>query len=96
MRTVYYIEGSNFPYTDLEKAKKAEAKAIEQQKIWQENWQKHNPKLKLDKLISELENCMHIPEYVVGTCTYDSMRVKGMVRVCQKFAEENKIYLTYY
>lgn len=96
MRTVYYIDGSIWPFTDKDEAEKAELAHKEKQKEWQENWDKHDPRLKLEKLIHELKECMNVWEGTMATCSFDSIRVKGMVRTCQAFAKENKEYLNYY
>lgn len=96
MRTVYYIEGSSFPFTNKDEAEKAELLHKEREKEWQANYNQNNPALKLEKLIHELKECQNVWEGTICTCSYDVIRIKAMVRVCQEFADQHKEYLNYY
>jgi hypothetical protein len=89
----YYADGIiNRGYSTEEEALKAE----EQHKKMLESWKKNSSKGKLDKLIFDLQNACIIHPDTIATCPFESLAIKGMVRVCQQFAEENKEYLSHY
>jgi hypothetical protein len=95
--TLYYADCTNGFLDSRGFATAAEALAVEKQhREFEERWKENSPETKLEKLISELNQCQIINPETIATCTFDSIRVKAMVRVCQKFAEENKQYLNYY
>lgn len=96
MRTeiLYYVDGISWPFRTQKEALEAEAKHKEDCARWMENL--HSPHTKMEKLIKDLENALHIPEGTIATCTFSALQIKGLVRVCQKFVEEHKEYLNYY
>ena len=61
-----------------------------------QSWAENSPRTKFDKLVYELEKAYDIHPDTIATCSFTSLQIKGMVKVCQKFAEENKEYLNYY
>ncbi len=88
----YYSDYSTVPYNSEEDALKAEAC----HKKINEEYNKNTAKAKFDKLEFELKECLNVWAGTIATCSFDSISIKGMVRVCQKFAEEHKKFLTYY
>lgn len=69
-----------------------EKKEEERKKYWEEN----SPKSKYNELLVKLEKAFVISEDTIATCTFDSLKIKGLVTVCQEFVEKNKEYLKYY
>lgn len=59
-------------------------------------WNENSPQSKFDKLIYDLERATDIHPDTIATCSFTSLQIKNMVKVCQKFTEENKEYLNYY
>ena len=90
--TLYYAEGNPFPYLSKSAAEEWERKAAERRKHWLEN----TADARYDQLLQELKNCQYIPPGTITTCSYDAIRIKGMVRVCQEFAQKYKEFLNYY
>lgn len=92
MKTLYYAEGVSWPFDNEKDALSAEAKHKEDCARWIDN----SPQSKMEKLIKDLENATYILPGTIATCPYTSIQIKGMVKVCQKFTEENKEYLSSY
>jgi hypothetical protein len=90
--TTYYAEGYNWPFNSEEDALKKEAELKERQKQWENN----SPESKMKELLYNLEQCQCIHPQTIATCSFDCIRIKMMVKVCQAFAEKNKEYLNYY
>jgi hypothetical protein len=90
--TKYYSEYSSRPFDsrldclDFEENYKKRAK----------EWESKSAASKLDQLRFELSQQVFIPDETIATCTFDALIIKGLVKVCQKFVEENKEYLDYY
>jgi len=93
--TYYYADGSNQPYLNRYDAEKAELKYLEQTNRYLEAVSNY-PQIVLEKVELDLRACMNIPEGTIATCSRDSMKVKRMVMVCQKFVETYKEFLNYY
>ncbi len=81
-----------YGYKTEEEAREKEKEERDRSKAWEAN----TPDAKLDKLRFDLKDCLFIHPQTMATCSFDAIRIKKMVRVCQKFAEENKVYLDYY
>lgn len=64
-------------------------------KSWLEWAQTGSAEAKLNLLVNDLNKCQNT-EGMVATCSHDTLRIKGMIRVCQKFIEDNKELLKYY
>ncbi len=90
--TYFYAEGDNRPYSSEEEALKVE----ERNKEWREGLINNDPHVKLSKLKDDLDKAMYIHPATMATCTFSSLQVKAMVKVCQTFADVNKEYLNYY
>ena len=90
--TTYYAEGIGRPFYSKEDCERVETELKERQKYWAEN----SSAAKFDKLTHDLKEAMYIHPDTIATCTMESLVIKGMVRVCQKFAEDHKEYLNYY
>ncbi len=67
-----------------------------QLRYWKEYEEKGCPKAILSKLVHELTECLDVPEGIVVTCSHDAIRMKRMIHVCQKFAENYKSWLAHY
>lgn len=91
-KTIYYVDGIYYPFYNKEEAERVE----EDLKKTFINLKEHSSKHKLEKLILDLKNAEYIPEGTIATCSFDSLGIKNMVKVCQKFAEDHKEYLKYY
>lgn len=91
--TTYYADGYNWPFNSEEEALKKETELKEHQKQWFEN---NSSESKMKELLHNLEQSQYIHPHTLATCTFDSIRIKMMVKVCQAFAEKNKEYLNYY
>lgn len=98
MRTVYYLEigNTNWGYSSKEECEKYEAKERERVDRWIENMRQNSSAAKLEQLKLDLEKANTIWPGTLATCSYESLAIKGMVQVCQKFIEENKEYLKSY
>lgn len=96
MKIIYYPEHGNnhYPFSSKEECLKYEESFRKKELEWKSII--ITPKDHLEKLILNLETAMTIPLGTIATCTFESLQIKGMVRVCQEFAEENKKYLSYY
>lgn len=91
--TRYYIDGFYSPFFNKEEAEAAELKYKENLKRWQDN----SAQSKYEKLVHELKDCLYIDEErTMVTCSFDDLRIKHLIRICEKFAEDNKEYLKYY
>lgn len=90
--TTYYAEGSSQTFYNKEDALREEGRIREISVMRKLDC----PNSKLTVLKIDLENCLYVSPETMATCTFDSLRIKGMVRVCRKFVEENKKYLNYY
>jgi hypothetical protein len=93
MRTLYFADFGGTPYSSEAECLAAEAKERERQEYWRTH---HDPRTKLEQLKAQLDAAMNIDPRTIATCSFDSLQVKGLVRVCQAFAETNKQYLDYY
>lgn len=98
MRTVYYPEkgNKNQVFFSKESCEQYEKQEEEREKRWLEHMETNSPFAKLEKLKRDLEMASTIPSGTIATCSYDCLAIKGMVKVCQTFAEDNKKYLSYY
>jgi len=92
MKTVYFSDYTNYSFLNKEDCEKHE----EEYKKRIENWKKNTSESKLDKLIFDLNNSVITLPGTIATCSAECLAIKHMVQVCQKFAEENKQYLSYY
>lgn len=90
--TLYYAEGYSRPFLSEEACLKYEKQQEENIKRWKGNL----PSSKLEKLKLDLDKAMYVSPSTIATCTHDSIAIKQLIRVCQKFAEENKEYLNHY
>ncbi len=90
--TKYYAEGSNIPYSSEREALAAEERC----KKLDEYWKSNSSSQKLESLQGQLQAAMFVPEEIIATCSHDSLRIKSLVKVCQKFVEDNKGFLNYY
>lgn len=88
----YYADGDPRPYDTKEEALRVEAR----NKEWYDGWLKNNVDTKLMILKDNLDKAMYIHPGTIATCSFQSLQMKALVKVCQAFAEENKEYLNYY
>lgn len=63
---------------------------------WKQYEQQGCPKAILSKLKYQLDECMNVWEGTIATCSFDALRKKRMVKICQDFVENYKVYLTVY
>lgn len=92
MKILYISDYSSRTFTAKEDCEKFENDLRSKM----EEWAKKSAESKLDKLIFELKEESFIPIGTIATCSYESLAIKRMVKVCQKFVEENKEYLNNY
>lgn len=90
--TKYYAEGYYQPFATEEEALAYEARMKELLARLADN----SSSSKFSLLVAELEAAQVIPEGTLATCSYESLAIKAMVKVCQKFVEANKEALNYY
>lgn len=90
--TLYYVDGIASPFRTKEEAERAEKNQAEQRKLWLQN----TPESKLNELCHRLKQCQYVHPSTIATCTYDSIRIKSMIKVCQEFVEKNKEFLNHY
>lgn len=93
MRTLYMTDSSWHVYHDKDQCAAAEEREKAQRAEWKGRF---DPQTKLARLKAELDEAMHIAPGTIATCATTSLQIKAMVRVCQRFADENKEYLNYY
>ena len=91
-QTLFYAEGYSHPFSNESDCKKYEDDMKESIARWKDN----SSKSKFEKLKHDLEQSTYIHPSTIATCSFDAIAIKSMVKVCQKFAEENKEYLNYY
>lgn len=94
MKTVilYYADGD---YTPCATEEEALAREIQNKELT-ERLRTFSPTTILEKLINDLDKCQSVWPGTLCTCPYDSIRIKGMVKVCQEFVEKYKEYLKHY
>jgi ubiquinone biosynthesis protein Coq4 len=90
--TLYYADGFNIPFANKEEAIAQELKIKEMV----ENMNKNSPSAILEKLYLDLKQASYIPEGTIGTCSYQEMSIRNMVKCCQEFVDKYKEYLKYY
>jgi len=92
MKILYYAENNWMPFSTQEECEKYEAEELVRAKRWLDN----SATSKFEKLKNDLACARSISPGTIVTCSYDSLAIKRMVKVCQSFAEENKAYLSHY
>lgn len=90
--TQYYVDGYYRGFDTEEEAKKYE----DRQKALNAAAESRSPQAVFNLLINDLEKASVIPEGIICTCSFESLQIKAMVKVCQAFAEKYKEYLNYY
>ncbi len=90
--TKYYADNCFVAFNSEEEAKKYE----DERKELEAAAVSRSPQVLLKLLIKDLEEAPMIPEGTIATCSFQSLQLKGMVKVCQAFAEKYKEYLNYY
>lgn len=88
----YHADGYFHPFATEEEALAYEARMKE---LWA-RLADNSSSSKFNLLVAELEAARVIPEGTLATCSYESLAIKAMVKVCQKFVEDNKKFLDYY
>lgn len=90
--TYYYAEGISLPFLTKEEALKAEEEYNERRQYWKKNC----VEAKYDKLCYDLKNALNIYEGTIATCSFDTIRLKGLTTICKEFYDTNKECLKYY
>lgn len=98
MRILYYPEvgNTNYGFPSAEQCEKYENEKRSEYEDFKRRMIENSSYCKLSKLKDELDRSATIPENTIATCSFDSLAIKGMVNVCQRFVDENKHYLQYY
>lgn len=89
---LYYADNYHRPFNTPEECLKYEEDA----KKRNSDYLAYSSQTKFTVLVDKLKEAMYIDPRTTATCSYDALGIKGMVRVCQSFAEEHKHYLNYY
>ena len=90
--TYYYADGVSQKFLTEEDALKAEEEHKQQIEYWKQN----TAQAKYDKLCHDLKECMNVWEGTIATCSFDTIRLKGLTTICKEFYETNKECLKYY
>lgn len=88
----YYAEGISQPFLIKEHALKAEEEHQKRVQYWRENCFE----AKYDKLCYDLKEAINVWEGTIATCSFDTIRLKGLTTICKEFYETNKECLKYY